>query len=128
MRSNEGTPISSEAVKQRVIIFLRAVVERKSSEGVRLELFKSDKPSLLAEVTRTFRENLMNVTEDEISTVLEIFSAWIQLKAQGLSVGSSLVEEDRLKLATTLLAKAKAKAKAKGVSLLSPTDVVIAGT
>ncbi|GJS43219.1 nucleotide-binding alpha-beta plait domain-containing protein [Tanacetum coccineum] len=64
----KGTPISSEAVKQRVIICLRAVVERKSSEGVRLELFKSDKPSLLAEVTRTFRENLMNVTEDEIST------------------------------------------------------------
>ncbi|KAL5100640.1 hypothetical protein RYX36_004967 [Vicia faba] len=30
-------------------------------------------------------------------------------KAQGLSVGSSLVEEDKLELATTLLAKAKAK-------------------
>nr|GFB77009.1 phosphoglycerate kinase, chloroplastic [Tanacetum cinerariifolium] len=43
-------------------------------------------------------------------------------KAQGLSVGSSLVEEDKLELATTLLAKAKAK----GVSLLLPTDVVIA--
>ncbi|KAL8239132.1 hypothetical protein R6Q59_015699 [Mikania micrantha] len=43
-------------------------------------------------------------------------------KAQGLSVGSSLVEEDKLDLATTLLAKAKAK----GVSLLLPTDVVVA--
>jgi phosphoglycerate kinase len=43
-------------------------------------------------------------------------------KAQGLSVGSSLVEEDKLELATTLLAKAKAK----GVSLLLPSDVVIA--
>lgn len=43
-------------------------------------------------------------------------------KAQGLSVGSSLVEADKLDLATTLLAKAKAK----GVSLLLPTDVVIA--
>ncbi|XP_059661864.1 phosphoglycerate kinase, chloroplastic-like [Cornus florida] len=43
-------------------------------------------------------------------------------KAQGLSVGSSLVEEDKLDLATTLLEKAKAK----GVSLLLPTDVVIA--
>ncbi|KAL0676092.1 hypothetical protein Bca4012_004073 [Brassica carinata] len=41
-------------------------------------------------------------------------------KAQGLSVGSSLVEEDKLELATSLLAKAKAK----GVSLLLPTDVV----
>jgi phosphoglycerate kinase len=43
-------------------------------------------------------------------------------KAQGISVGSSLVEEDKLDLATTLLQKAKAK----GVSLLLPTDVVIA--
>lgn len=43
-------------------------------------------------------------------------------KAQGLSVGSSLVEEDKLELATELLAKAKAK----GVSLLLPTDVVVA--
>lgn len=43
-------------------------------------------------------------------------------KAQGLSVGSSLVEEDKLDLATSLIEKAKAK----GVSLLLPTDVVIA--
>ncbi|KHN21386.1 Phosphoglycerate kinase, chloroplastic [Glycine soja] len=43
-------------------------------------------------------------------------------KAQGLSVGSSLVEEDKLDLATSLLAKAKEK----GVSLLLPSDVVIA--
>ncbi|MBA0759447.1 hypothetical protein Gotri_022333 [Gossypium trilobum] len=42
-------------------------------------------------------------------------------KAQGLSVGSSLVEEDKLELATSLLAKAKAK----GVSLLLPTDVIV---
>ncbi|KAI3414917.1 Phosphoglycerate kinase [Psidium guajava] len=43
-------------------------------------------------------------------------------KAQGQSVGSSLVEEDKLDLATSLLEKAKSK----GVSLLLPTDVVIA--
>jgi phosphoglycerate kinase len=43
-------------------------------------------------------------------------------KAQGLSVGSSLVEEDKLDLAKDLMEKAKAK----GVSLLLPTDVVIA--
>nr|WP_278003256.1 phosphoglycerate kinase [Nodosilinea sp. TSF1-S3] len=43
-------------------------------------------------------------------------------KARGLSVGKSLVEEDKLELAKEL----EAKAKEKGVDLLLPTDVVLA--
>ena len=43
-------------------------------------------------------------------------------KARGLSVGKSLVEEDKLELAKSL----EAKAKEKGVELLLPTDVVLA--
>ncbi len=43
-------------------------------------------------------------------------------KARGMSVGSSLVEEDKLELARTL----EAKAKAKGVQFLLPTDVLLA--
>jgi phosphoglycerate kinase len=43
-------------------------------------------------------------------------------KARGLSVGSSLVEEDKLDLAKSL----EAKAKEKGVALILPTDVVVA--
>lgn len=43
-------------------------------------------------------------------------------KAKGLSTGKSLVEEDKLDLARELMAQAEAK----GVSLLLPTDVVVA--
>ncbi|GBF94982.1 hypothetical protein Rsub_07483 [Raphidocelis subcapitata] len=43
-------------------------------------------------------------------------------KARGLKVGSSLVEEDKLELASKL----EKMAKEKGVELLLPTDVVIA--
>ncbi|MFN3925825.1 MAG: phosphoglycerate kinase [Pseudanabaenaceae cyanobacterium] len=43
-------------------------------------------------------------------------------KARGLSVGKSLVEDDKLELAKSL----EAKAKEKGVELLLPTDVVVA--
>lgn len=43
-------------------------------------------------------------------------------KARGLSVGKSLVEEDKLELAQKL----EAKAAEKGVDLLLPTDVVVA--
>ena len=67
---------------------LRDAIERRAFEGVRLELFKPDKPCLLAEVIRTFRKNAMNVTEVEISTatgmaqnifyVTELGTLWIQ--------------------------------------------------
>jgi phosphoglycerate kinase len=43
-------------------------------------------------------------------------------KARGLSVGKSLVEEDKLELAKSL----EAKAMAQGVELLLPSDVVVA--
>ena len=43
-------------------------------------------------------------------------------KARGLSVGKSLVEEDKLELAKSL----EAKAKERGVQFLLPTDVVVA--
>ncbi|MGB3510848.1 MAG: phosphoglycerate kinase [Microcoleaceae cyanobacterium] len=43
-------------------------------------------------------------------------------KARGLSVGKSLVEDDKLELAKSL----EAKAKEKGVEMLLPTDVIVA--
>nr|GEY44187.1 ACT domain-containing protein ACR8-like [Tanacetum cinerariifolium] len=53
---------------------LRVFIERKPYEGVRLELFKPDKPGLLADVTRTFRENAMNVTK-AVSVVASVSAA-----------------------------------------------------
>ncbi|KAL6556846.1 ACT domain-containing protein acr8 [Orobanche hederae] len=77
IRHMDGTPIGLEAEKQRVILCLQAAIERRASHGVRLELCAADRKGLLADVTRTFRENGLNVTRAEISTrerrVLNVF-------------------------------------------------------
>lgn len=44
------------------------------------------------------------------------------LKARGLGVGSSLVEEDKLELAKEL----EAKAKEAGVEIILPSDLIVA--
>ncbi|CAH1451499.1 unnamed protein product [Lactuca virosa] len=72
IRHIDGSPISSEPEKQRVIMCLRSAIERRAPEGVQLELCKTDKPGLLAEVMRTFRENAINVTQCEISTTMGV--------------------------------------------------------
>ncbi|KAL6556310.1 ACT domain-containing protein acr8 [Orobanche gracilis] len=68
IRHMDGTPIGPEAEKQRVILCLQAAIERRASHGVRLELSAADRKGLLADVTRTFRENGLNVTRAEMST------------------------------------------------------------
>ncbi len=64
-------------------------------------------------------ENLLNNVDVLVIGGAMAFSF---LKAQGLNVGKSLVEEDRLQYCQEL----EAKAKAKGVKLILPVDVVVA--
>ncbi|XP_058104673.1 ACT domain-containing protein ACR8 [Magnolia sinica] len=68
IRHADGSPISSEAERQRVIQCLQAAIERRASEGIRLELCTADRRGLLSDVTRTFRENGLSVTRAEVST------------------------------------------------------------
>lgn len=68
IRHTDGTPISSEAERQRVIQCLQAAIERRASEGLRLELCTADRRGLLTEVTREFRENGLSITRAEVST------------------------------------------------------------
>ncbi|KIY92373.1 phosphoglycerate kinase, partial [Monoraphidium neglectum] len=67
----------------------------------------------------TVIESLLNKVDKLIIGGGMVFTFY---KARGYSVGSSLVEEEQLELATKL----EALAKEKGVELLLPTDVVVA--
>ncbi|XP_042466939.1 ACT domain-containing protein ACR8-like [Zingiber officinale] len=68
IKHRDGSTIRSEAEKQRVIQCLQAAIERRASESTRLELCIKDRPRLLSEVTRTFRENGLLVIRAEVST------------------------------------------------------------
>lgn len=99
MRHKDGTPISSEPERQRVIQCLKAAVERRASEGVQLALCTEDRPGLLAEVMRTFRENGLNVTRAEISTIGNMATNLFYVTdAIGNSVDPQIIESVRQKI------------------------------
>ncbi|KAH9330415.1 hypothetical protein KI387_002523 [Taxus chinensis] len=62
IRHMDGCPVNSEAERQRIIHCLEAAIERRISEGMRLELCSCDLAGLLSDVTRIFRENGLSVT------------------------------------------------------------------
>lgn len=68
IRRADGSPIGSEAERERLSQCLQDAIDRRSLDGVRLELCTPDRPGLLSEVTRTFRENGLLVAQAEVST------------------------------------------------------------
>lgn len=99
IKHTDGTPISSEAEKQRVILCLQASIERRASQGVRLELCASDRAGLLADVTRTFRENGLNVTRAEISTTRDTaLNVFYVTDAAGNPADSKIIEGVRQRI------------------------------
>ncbi|MQL92472.1 hypothetical protein Taro_025097 [Colocasia esculenta] len=67
IRHVDGSPIRSEAERQRVIRCLQAAVQRRTSEGVRLELSAADERGLLTGLTRSLRENGLSVARAKVS-------------------------------------------------------------
>ncbi|XP_010250632.1 PREDICTED: ACT domain-containing protein ACR6-like [Nelumbo nucifera] len=68
IRHVDGLPISSEAERQRVTQCLEAAIERRTSEGLELELCTEDRVGLLSDITRIFRENSLCIKRAKIST------------------------------------------------------------
>ncbi|MQM17408.1 hypothetical protein Taro_050380 [Colocasia esculenta] len=68
IRHIDGSPVNSEAERQRVMQCLEAAIERRVSEDLKLELCTSDRVGLLSDVTRIFRENSLSVTRAEVTT------------------------------------------------------------
>lgn len=104
IRHTDGFPVNSEAERQRVIQCLEAAIERRVSEGLRLELCTSDRVGLLSDVTRIFRENGLSVTRAEVTTRGEkAVNAFYVTDAAGNPVESKTIEAVRREIGQTIL-------------------------
>eukprot|EP00250_Pteridium_aquilinum_P019661 c24519_g1_i2 orf=259-1188(-) len=68
IRHVDGCTLDSEAERQRVIQCLRAAINRRVAQGLRLELCTNDRVGLLSDVTRIFREHGLSVTRADVNT------------------------------------------------------------
>ncbi|XP_023532784.1 ACT domain-containing protein ACR4-like isoform X1 [Cucurbita pepo subsp. pepo] len=104
IRHVDGSPISSEAERQRVIHCLEAAIRRRTSEGIRLELCSDDRVGLLSDVTRIFRENGLSVTRAEVTTRgSQAVNVFYVTDGSGNSVKSEMIEAVRKEIGLTIL-------------------------
>ncbi|KAI4302190.1 hypothetical protein MLD38_037971 [Melastoma candidum] len=68
IRHKDGSPVKTDAERERLVRCLVAAIQRRASQGLRLELCTSDRVGLLSNVTRIFRENSLTVTRAEVAT------------------------------------------------------------
>ncbi|WVZ95370.1 hypothetical protein U9M48_041142 [Paspalum notatum var. saurae] len=96
VRRADGSPVRSEAERDALCQGLQAAIERRSLEGVRLELCTPDRPGLLSDVTRTFRENGLLVAQAEVSTKGDVASnVFYVTDAAGNAVEQSAIDAVR---------------------------------
>ncbi|KAK8951124.1 hypothetical protein KSP39_PZI003973 [Platanthera zijinensis] len=104
IRHVDGLPVSSEGEKQRLIRCLEAAINRRSTEGLRLELCSEDRIGLLSDVTRIFRENGLSVVRAEVSTrESQAMNVFYVTDASGSPVQSRTVEAVRNEIGETVL-------------------------
>ncbi|KAG6791356.1 hypothetical protein POTOM_000473 [Populus tomentosa] len=104
IRHMDGSPVSSEAERQRVINCLEAAIRRRTSEGVRLELCGEDRVGLLSDVTRIFRENGLSVTRAEVTTRgSQAVNVFYVTDSSGYPVKNETIEAVRKEIGFTIL-------------------------
>ncbi|RDX97249.1 ACT domain-containing protein ACR4, partial [Mucuna pruriens] len=104
IRHVDGSPISSEAERQRVIHCLEAAIRRRTSEGIKLELCGEDRVGLLSDVTRIFRENGLSVNRAEVTTRgSQAMNVFYVTDVSGNPVKSETIEAVRKEIGLTIL-------------------------
>ncbi|KAI3719814.1 hypothetical protein L6452_20719 [Arctium lappa] len=104
IRHTDGFPVNSDAERQRVIQCLEAAIERRVSEGLKLELCTTDRVGLLSDVTRIFRENSLTVTRAEVATRAgKAMNTFYVRDASGYPVDPKIIDSIRKDIGQTIL-------------------------
>lgn len=104
IRHVDGSPVKSEAERERIIQCLEAAIERRVSEGLKLELCTTDRVGLLSDVTRIFRENSLTVTRAEVSTRGgKAVNTFYVRDASGYFVDAKIIDSIRETIGQTIL-------------------------
>ncbi|KAI3467210.1 hypothetical protein Pfo_023873 [Paulownia fortunei] len=104
IRHIDGSPVKSDAERQRVIQCLEAAIRRRVSEGLKLELCTTDRVGLLSDVTRIFRENSLTVTRAEVATRAgKAVNTFYVRDASGYPVDPKIIDSIRQTIGQTIL-------------------------
>ncbi|PWA57520.1 ACT domain-containing protein [Artemisia annua] len=104
IRHVDGSHVKSEAERQRMVQCIEAAIERRVSEGLKLELCTTDRIGLLSDVTRIFRENSLTVTRAEVATRGgKAVNTFYVRDASGYPVDSKIIDYIRKEIGQTML-------------------------
>ncbi|KAL5553576.1 hypothetical protein UlMin_040977 [Ulmus minor] len=128
IRHVDGSPVKSDAERQRVIHCLEAAIERRVSEGLKLELCTTDRVGLLSDVTRIFRENSLTVTRAEVTTKGgKAMNTFYVSDSSGYPVDSKTIDSIRQVIGQTILKVKGNPEEQKSSPQESPTRFLFGG-
>ncbi|GMJ04590.1 ACT domain repeat 4 [Hibiscus trionum] len=128
IRHVDGYPVKSEAERQRVTQCLEAAIERRVSEGLKLELCTTDRVGLLSDVTRIFRENSLTVTRAEVTTKAgKAVNTFYVRDASGYPVDAKTIDSIRQVIGQTILKVKGNPEDLRSAPQESPTRFLLSG-
>ncbi|KAF9624441.1 hypothetical protein IFM89_011449 [Coptis chinensis] len=128
IRHVDGSPVNSEGEKERMIQCLEAAIERRVSDGLKLELCTSDRVGLLSDVTRIFRENSLSVTRAEVTTRAgKAINTFYVRDAAGNPVDARIIDSIRQEIGQTVLQVKGSSEYCKSAPQESPTRFLFGG-
>uniref|UniRef100_J3MUR4 ACT domain-containing protein ACR n=1 Tax=Oryza brachyantha TaxID=4533 RepID=J3MUR4_ORYBR len=104
IRHLDDSPVTSGVEREHLRRCLEAAIQRRNTDGVRLELCCEDRVGLLSDVTRIFREHGLSVTHAEVATrAARAANVFYVVDASGEAVQAQAVEAVRAEIGEQVL-------------------------